>query len=171
MCGWSKKGQHADRVVIPRCTRDDNKVNRNPMRIRRIFPLILAFASAGAQERAWSIDPKPALVLGSVNSDVLFGAGLVGATRLPDGRILVGDRGDYSLRVFDGSGKLVKSLGRKGSGPGEISYVARLWKCGDQIVTYDIENGYLQTVFGTDLMLRRTFRFGSAGPGNNTPYA
>src|SRR3954469_25907715 len=100
----------------------------------RLPPMLAAAAVMGsslaAQGRPWSIDPKPALTLGSVNQDVLFGAGLVGAVKLPDGRILVGDRGDFSLKIFDVQGKLVKSLGRKGSGPGEMGYLASLWHCG-----------------------------------------
>jgi hypothetical protein len=132
-----------------------------------IAPVLLA------QERPWSIDPKPSLVLGDANNDqaVLFGGGLVGAVRLRDGSILVGDRGEYSLKLFDSSGKLLKSLGRKGSGPGEMIYLARIWKCGDQIMAYDIDNGYRTTVFGPDLTLRRSFRFGSAGRAGNTPYS
>ena len=137
-------------------------------------PLILACLlplAAGAQERPWSIDPKPMLTLGDANNEkaVLFGAGLEGATRLPNGNILVADRGEYSLKVFDMSGKLVKSLGRKGSGPGEFSYVADLWRCGKEIVVGDIENGHRTTVFSTDLALKRSFRFGSVG-NLSTPY-
>jgi hypothetical protein len=138
--------------------------------LKALLVIPVVAASLGAQERPWSIDPRPSLVLGDVNSDLLFGAGLVGAIRLDDGRIVVGDRGDYSLKVFDASGKLVKSLGRKGAGPGEFGYLAQLWRCGDDIVAYDISNGYRSTVFGTDLSLKRSFRF--RGPGeNSTPYA
>ena len=122
-------------------------------------------------ERPWSIDPRPALVLGDANVDnsVLFGGGLVGATRLPDGRVLVVDRDAFSLKVFDGAGKLVKSLGRKGSGPGEMNFAAKLWRCGDQIVVYDIENGHRNTVFSTDLSLKRSFFF-KAPEGRQVPY-
>jgi hypothetical protein len=101
---------------------------------------------------------------------VLFGAGLVGATVLPNGNIFVGDRGDMSIRVFDPKGTLVKSLARKGSGPGEIIYLAHLWRCGNDIIVYDIENGYRKTVFSTDLALKRSFHF-RGPPGSNTPYA
>lgn len=110
------------------------------------FPQILIVAAiaattATAQDRPWSVAPEPSLILGDASNDkaVRFGAGLIGAVKLPDGRILVGDRGDFSLKVFDASGKLVKSLGRKGSGPGEISYLAELWRCGNEVVTYDIQ--------------------------------
>jgi hypothetical protein len=137
--------------------------------LRVVIIAVTAAASLGAQERPWSIDPRPSLVLGDVNSDVLFGAGLLGAFRLTDGRIVVGDRGDYALKVFDGSGKLVKSVGRKGTGPGEIEYLARLWRCGDKIATYDIGNGNLVNVFSNDLTLRTAFRF-ETPPTTSSPY-
>jgi hypothetical protein len=143
------------------------------MRLSQV--LLVAFAAAcgnaaHGQGRPWSIDAKPALILGSVNSDVLFGAGLIGALKLPDGNILVGDRGDYSLKVFDARGALVKSLGRNGAGPGEMNRLAHIWRCGNQIIAYDISNGYRVTVFSTDMTWARSFRFGSAGEGGNTPY-
>src|SRR6185436_5488633 len=77
------------------------------------------------QARPWSVDSKPAVRLVDATNDkaVLFGEGLVGATRLPNGNILVADRGEFSLKVFDTTGKLVKSLARKGSGPGEMIYI------------------------------------------------
>jgi hypothetical protein len=143
----------------------------------RSFPLgllglSLVASAAIAQDGPWSIDPRPALVLGDASRDdaVLFGGGLVGATRLPDGRILVGDRDEYSLKVFDATGRLVKSLGRKGSGPGEIIYLSDLWRCGSDIVAYDIDNGYRVTVFSTALALKRSFQF-AAPTGQQTPYA
>jgi hypothetical protein len=141
------------------------------MRLSSAALVVLIAVTGRAQERPWSIDPRPALTLGSVNQDVLFGGGLVGALKLPDGRLLVGDRGEFSLKIFDAKGKLVKSLGRKGSGPGEMSYLASLWRCGDRILTYDIENGYRVSVFSADLALLRSFRFGSAGEGSNAPYS
>jgi hypothetical protein len=139
--------------------------------IRQTLFVALTAATAAAQELPWSIAPKPLLVLGDANDPqaTLFGAGLVGATRLPNGNILVADRGDYSLRVFDPSGKLVKSLARKGVGPGEATFLAKLWRCGSEIVIYDIE-GYRTTVFGTDLSLKRSFRFGVVPGQRSTPY-
>jgi hypothetical protein len=134
---------------------------------------VMPVLAARAQDRSWSIGAEPVLRLGDATSDkaVLFGAGLVGATRLPNGNILVADRGEFSLKVFDTTGKLVKSLGRKGSGPGEMTFVAKLWRCGDEIIAYDIENGYRNTVFSPDLKLKRSFRFHSPTEGGGVPYA
>ena len=123
-----------------------------------------------AQNAPWTVSAKPTLLLGDASGDanVLFGDGLVGATRLPDGRILVADRADFSLKLFDASGKFLRHAGRKGAGPGEITYLVRMLRCGDQVMTYDIE-GYRMTVFDLSLQLVRSFRF--KAPSSATPYA
>lgn len=107
-----------------------------------------------------AVSATPTLIIGGNEADesTMFGA-IVGATRLPDGRILVGDGGEYSLRVFSPDGMQLKRLGRKGSGPGEIAYLADLYRCGNAIFTYDIENGYRMSVFSLDLTYQREFRF------------
>ncbi|MBC8088219.1 MAG: hypothetical protein H7Z40_13205 [Phycisphaerae bacterium] len=133
--------------------------------------LFIALASsAGAQLREMGISAVPTLIIGDNESDesTTFGS-VEGATRLPDGRIVVGDRGAFSIRVFAADGKLVKRLGPKGAGPGEFQYLAHLWRCGDEIFVYDIQNGYRISVFSLDLSYKREFRFG--GPDLNSPYS
>jgi hypothetical protein len=68
-------------------------------------------------------------------------AAVVGVTRLPDGRVLVADRALFALRWFDPDGSLQRSLGRQGKGPGEWSYIARMLRCGDRVLVFDIERG------------------------------
>lgn len=137
---------------------------------KSLLCLILLGSIGEAQELPWQINPRPTLVLGDANRDanVLFGAGLIGATRLPDGRILVGDRGAYSLKLFAPDGKHLKNLGRTGEGPGEFAYLAKMFRCGDQIITYDIE-GAKMSVFDMDVTFNHTFRF--ASPELTVPYA
>jgi len=133
--------------------------------------LLLSLASvAEAQLREIRVSASPTLVIGNNdNDDATTFAGIDGTTRLPDGRIVVGDRGPYSIRVFSAEGKLLTKLGRKGSGPGEIWYLARFYRCGDELFAYDIENGYRRTVFSLDLAYKREFRFG--GPTGGPPNA
>jgi len=45
---------------------------------------------------------------------------LGGAVRLSDGRIVVANRLTHELRFFDAAGKHVRSVGRRGDGPGEF---------------------------------------------------
>ena len=135
-----------------------------------VMALFVAPVCLPAQGAPWTVSAKPTLLLGDASGDanVLFGDGLVGATRFPDGRLLVADRADFSLKLFDASGKFLKHAGRKGAGPGEMTYLARLFRCGDQVMTYDIE-GYRMTVFDPSLELVRSFRF--KAPSSATPYA
>jgi hypothetical protein len=40
-----------------------------------------------------------------------------------EGRIFVADNQDQSIKAFDSNGEFIRSIGRKGEGPGEFSYV------------------------------------------------
>ena len=83
------------------------------------FALPITTLSAQAM---WTVDiTKPILDVrglaadGSVNFNVPGGA-----TRLSNGSILLADREAYAVRLFDVSGKLVKTIGRRGQGPNEF---------------------------------------------------
>jgi hypothetical protein len=139
--------------------------------ILRLLVLLTSLAgTASAQLREMTVSLLPSLVIGNNERDesTTFG-GVQGTTRLPDGRIVVGDRGAQSIRVFSPQGVVVKQTGRNGSGPGEFLHLAHLWRCGDEIFAYDIQNGYRVTVFTLDLAYKRAFRFG--GPDGNAPYS
>jgi hypothetical protein len=126
---------------------------------------LLAFATRlDAQGPRWYVEATPAVRLGvSESPDGLFAAPS-GATRLPNGNIVVGDQGDYALREFTPKGALVKRFGRKGRGPGEITYLAPLLRCGDSLVTHDIGESSRLSIFQLDGTFVRAFRLAQ------TPY-
>jgi len=133
--------------------------------------LLLLNLRLGAQPAArWSIGAEPLLTLGAEDGDpnALLQV-VVFATRLPDGSILVGDRGEFALKLFDGSGRFRRAFARKGSGPGEVRYLGRMFRCGDAILTYDIEEGHRMSVFDLAGRYQRTFRW-STPPGQTVPY-
>ncbi len=67
----------------------------------------------------WSIAAEPELVIGTFEGDPEYQLFQVeGALRLPDGRIAIGNTGSGEIRIFDASGVFLRSLGRKGEGPG-----------------------------------------------------
>jgi hypothetical protein len=70
--------------------------------------------------------------IGGIDGQVepLF-VGIVGATRLPSGDLVVGDGGDHAIHFFDGSGRWLRSVGREGAGPGEFRYMAWFGRCAD----------------------------------------
>jgi hypothetical protein len=62
---------------------------------------------------------------------------IVGAARLHDGAIAVGDNQSSEIRIFDSSGKHLRSFGRRGTGPGEFDFLWYLWRIGDTLVGFD----------------------------------
>jgi hypothetical protein len=121
----------------------------------------------------WRIDATPIITLGSASNDTtaLFSI-VVSATRLTNGNVIVVDRqNEYTLIEFDGRGNRVRGFGRPGNGPGEFSYPARAWRCGDTLIVYDI-NGYRESVFTLDGTFVRSFSFGHGAQsvGSQTPY-
>lgn len=145
--------------------------HRTPMRVFiGILPVFAAFTGLAAQQPArWSVAPTPLVTIGQSETDTTtMLAVVVGATRLPNGGLLVGDRGSFALRLFSADGKPLRSFGRKGAGPGEIGYLATLLRCGDSLVTVDIE-GRRTSVFSLDGRYVRSFRFGSPQAGR-PPY-
>ena len=84
-------------------------------------------APAHGPGRFWTIDPEPEIVIGG-RGDASSGAGdssplvweVTGLARLDDGRVAVLSGGNRQLALFDASGRLVRTMGREGSGPGEF---------------------------------------------------
>ena len=126
--------------------------------------------AATQQPAKWSVEAKPTLTLGESEADTndMFSQ-VVGATRLPNGQVLTGDVGSFALRLFAADGKLVRRFGRKGAGPGEIGHLKGLLRCGDSIVTMDIE-AQRTSVFTLGGTYVRSFRFASPQPAR-PPYA
>lgn len=146
-------------------------------RLAGVLAAALLTAACGGESAAsadavatWRVDSVPQLTLGldaGSADDVVFER-ITGATQLPDGGILVADLGDAPLRLFGSDGALLRTVARKGGGPGEMEYLARLYRCGDAIYTYDID-GYRVSEYATDASYLRTFRF--AVPATQTvPY-
>ncbi|MDE0130920.1 MAG: 6-bladed beta-propeller [bacterium] len=123
-----------------------------------VSPPITVFDSAGVQvvdnhrpvfdsaQFWWSVDPEPVLVIGG-HHRTSAGAGdsdpliwnVKGAGRLADGRVVILSHGsDHKVMIFEASGRLATSFGRKGRGPGEFSSPQHLQVLpGDTIVVWD----------------------------------
>lgn len=64
---------------------------------------------------------------------------VVGAMQLPNGEILIGNRGTNELRFYDPQGQFLRSEGREGEGPGEYEYLRALGRCrADGFVAFDL---------------------------------
>lgn len=72
-----------------------------------------------------------------------------GATRLADGSIAIADNGSSSIRIYDGSGRLTGSMGRRGEGPREFVGVLGPWSVdsGDaRLAAYDFRGQRITTL-------------------------
>ena len=86
----------------------------------------------------WTLDPEPAFVLGGSDATLSGQSGsqrddrdgkilyVRGLARLVDGRIAVLSEGNHRVFIFEPSGKLSKSMGGRGEGPGEFSRPVRM---------------------------------------------
>ncbi len=116
----------------------------------RIAPLILALllaAACAAGDRAadaeldrWSLAPE--LRIGAVDDPEYALTTVGGVLPGPDGTILVSQPQEMTIRVFDAEGRVVRSIGRSGEGPGEFQGLDRMGWRGD-------------TLYVTDYQLRR----------------
>ncbi len=111
----------------------------------------------------WSINERPILDIGDDAAGIVESAGDVnGATRLPDGRIIVADRQSSSLTFFAANGTLEKRVGRAGRGPGEFVHLSHLMRCGDSLLVYDSGK---YSVYSLDGVLHRQFTLAGPSPG------
>jgi hypothetical protein len=97
--------------------------------LRRIAPAapllcILMLAPAAAQDlpRDSIVDLACELIweIPGETADYLFGGLLVGAGWDHDGNLCVVDYKNRNLKIFDGEGRWLRTLGREGEGPGEL---------------------------------------------------
>lgn len=107
------------------------------MRVALLALLPLSIAGAQAE---WAVSSKPILDVPGVdaNGNEVF-QNLAGAVRLSNGNLILADKGSTSIRLVDASGKLIKSVGRQGSGPGEYRLIAAASPCGDSLMVWAVE--------------------------------
>ena len=95
---------------------------------------------APAEIRApWTLDTGSVIEMGSQSGDSTQEfSGFVIPVLLSDGRVVVADGGTSELRIFGPDGNWVKSVGRRGGGPGEFENLGWLdVSVGDTLRTYD----------------------------------
>lgn len=141
--------------------------------LQRVVPLCFAFACApSSDERAdaaqqlFVVDSTPLVDIGNEadGPHALFSGPVIPAL-LSDGRIVVADGGSSELRFFDETGAWIRSVGRKGAGPGE--FVSLGWLnvgLSDTLRAYDW--GQLRvSVFSSDGTYQRAYMLGTEGGG------
>jgi hypothetical protein len=95
---------------------------------------------APAREVAVTVAEAPDLVIGSGAAAAEYELfGVVGATRLADGGILLANAGTGELRWYSAGGVFVRRAGGMGDGPGEFRGLAGIFLLpGDSVAAYDL---------------------------------
>ena len=112
----------------------------------------------------WRIGPEPAMSIGELEGEEPYILHWINAAaKLPDGRIVVANRGSNELRIFNASGIHLASWGGGGEGPGEFDILqhAAPWP-GDSIVAW-FSHGLGISVFDSDGNFGRSFSLPYAG--------
>jgi hypothetical protein len=110
-----------------------------------LIAVVAVACAPSGEERAreaadtWSVSSEPLITIGRLEGDprYLFEQ-IAGARLLPDGRVVVADRGFGSVRVYGPDGSFQQEMGRPGQGPGEFEYISSISLFPpDTIVVYD----------------------------------
>lgn len=129
------------------------------------FTLITAAARAQSPSTSpgtfGTVNAKPFLSIGLQDGAEPYQLHRVyGATRLPDGRIVIANSGTQQLRVFDAKGHFLRNVGGRGGGPGEfgMSSSLRLYRFRDSVLALD-ESANRVHVFDSQLKFAKTRLF------------
>jgi hypothetical protein len=80
-------------------------------------------------------------------------AGIAGAVRLPNGTTVVAEENGPRLHFFDTTGALVRSVGRRGDGPGEFQIPQFVGHTGDTVWVYDYAHSRVTRFDATGALL------------------
>ncbi|MCY3699380.1 MAG: hypothetical protein OXH46_07055 [Gemmatimonadetes bacterium] len=121
------------------------------------FSGVAAFGHAEQERSSFRVSEPPRLQIGSVDGGESSFFRIADVTRLQDGRLLVANAGSGELKFFGPRGEFLRSLGRRGEGPGEfrnLKNVVELESGG--IAVFDVGLGRV-TVFSGGGDLERAY--------------
>ncbi|MEZ4455192.1 MAG: 6-bladed beta-propeller [Gemmatimonadales bacterium] len=101
-----------------------------------LFGLLSVTTRLPAQPESFAPLPRPVVLIGREGDANYEFNHVWAAVRFPDGLIGVADRSP-TIRIYDTTGRFLRTLGRDGSGPGEFRNVTRMFLSGDTLIVYD----------------------------------
>ncbi|HEX6040775.1 6-bladed beta-propeller [Longimicrobium sp.] len=100
--------------------------------------LVESSAPRWSEADAWHLDPEPDVTIGEAHGAPEHAlAGVVGAARLSDDRIVIANFTTLDLRYFDARGRHIRTVGRRGNGPGEFQLIRGIGRAGDTVLVWD----------------------------------
>lgn len=136
---------------------------------------VLTFLSLGSEVAAQEVRHlRPELRLGSID-DPQYAFGRIGGVVVStDGTIFVLDQMNVGVSVYAPNGEYIRSLGRRGSGPGEFLHPSDIGRIGDSIWVADQQNELIAYFSTTgELLGTRRLAFDPLSPfhGRTVPQA
>ncbi len=130
------------------------------------IPITTALAPQWGSGEGWTISEEPLLEIGAVDGPGEYLLhGVIGAVRLSNGDIVLGEWASGELRRYDRNGTFMWRAGEQGEGPGEHAFLTFVGLLpGDSVVTYDGALRRVQ-VFGPDGVVARTMSIESPWSG------
>lgn len=118
-------------------------------------PQARSYGEGASPVGRWRVGNAPLVVIGGSAAPGPTEFQMVGAiTPLGQGDIAIADIYAAEIRVFDTHGRHVRTMGRRGRGPGEFGGIFGLWRVGDSLAAMD-GAGVVQ-LFGDDGRYVRT---------------
>lgn len=114
--------------------------------------------SAATPIGAWRLSSLPAVDIGVAEGDPPYELTTASSSlQLPDGRVVIANGGSNELRVFDSQGRFLRSIGRKGGGPGEFGGPLHLALVEpDSFLAYDMNQQRLSVFDSSGEFVRAT---------------
>lgn len=118
--------------VLTACSADRDETH-HAMRDSVGIRIVESSRPAWHAEDAWEVAPA-SLVIGANGGELHR---VAGATRLADGTIVIANAGTAELLVFGPDGTRLRTIGRRGEGPGEFAGIAWLGRSADTLLVWD----------------------------------
>ncbi|MCY3679741.1 MAG: hypothetical protein OXH66_19425 [Gemmatimonadetes bacterium] len=117
--------------------------------------IVESFAPAWGDSARWRVGVEPLLDLAESGAgDAHYFNSVRDVRRLPDGGIVVANRGSVEIRKFSADGEFVGSAGGSGEGSGEFTNLQQIELAGDSLLGLDWDGR--MAIFGRDLGLVHT---------------
>jgi len=121
-----------------------------------------------ADLRRWTLSAAPVLTIGTEGDTNTEFLRIAGVTRMPSGEIVVANGGSAELRVFSPEGRFLRSLSRRGQGPGELTNFSGIIRAHDTLFVTEFAPGATRLhifTLGEGFRTRSPLRPGNAPKG------
>lgn len=103
-----------------------------------VLAALVLLASTGEAAAQVQLDLSRLWEIGGTDTDAAYAFGLVGDMAFgPEGSVYVLDSGNAVVRVYDSTGRHLRSFGGQGEGPGEFRFPTRMLVAEDGIRVFD----------------------------------